>query len=65
MSKETVSIICSGCGSKGFEYPANPKPNDTVTCNGCGAQATYATILEAAEKQVIDGIKKDFGDLFD
>ena len=65
MGKTEASIICSDCGSEDFEYPANPKPDDMVTCNGCGRQDTYGALEAQALAQFEDLIKKGLGDLFD
>ncbi len=51
MTKHSVEITCGHCGSKDFEYPGNPQPDDIVTCTGCGAIATYKEIIEATEAQ--------------
>lgn len=53
-------------GSQSFKCPSNPKPNDMVTCNGCGASSRYAEVqaaavkkaTEFAEKTVRDALKK-------
>lgn len=34
---DTISISCSDCGSKEFIKPENPKPDDIISCKGCGA----------------------------
>ncbi len=58
---ETIEIQCSDCGSKDFEFPANPKPDDVVTCSGCGRKDTYGAILQKAESEFIDFLKKGPG----
>ena len=60
MSKFTFQ--CSKCRSKAFDMPANPKPNDAVTCNGCGATSKYAVIQAAAIKQAKQAAEKTIRD---
>ena len=31
-----IPLKCSKCGSKFFEIPANPEPDDAVRCRSCG-----------------------------
>ncbi|WP_321419331.1 hypothetical protein [uncultured Desulfobacter sp.] len=64
MSENAVEITCANCGGKDFEYPSDPQPDDVVTCTGCGASATYKEIIDAAEAQIVDQLKKDIGDIF-
>ncbi|WP_024590514.1 MULTISPECIES: hypothetical protein [unclassified Pseudoalteromonas] len=59
---DKLKLICTACGSKDFEYPARPKPNDQVTCAGCGAASTYGELQAQAEKEakkILDGIGKN------
>ena len=64
MTQQEVTIVCSDCGGKDFECPADPKPDDMITCNGCGRQDTYK-VLEALALEQLEGIiKKGSGDIF-
>lgn len=64
MSTDTIEFSCASCGSKEFKYPENPKPDDMITCNGCGAQDTYAAIQAAAIEQAKNAVSKVLGDSF-
>ncbi|WP_160153323.1 hypothetical protein [Microbulbifer sp. ALW1] len=64
MSSDTITLHCAKCRSEKFEIPRNPKPNDVITCGGCGAQAKYGAIRDAALKQAKDLVAKQFRDLF-
>jgi RNase P subunit RPR2 len=66
MSQDKITFKCAKCGRKDFNIPNNPKPNDMVTCRGCGATSRYADVQaatmklgkEAVEKALRDGFKK-------
>ena len=32
----TLNLKCGNCGGKEFISPADPKPEDKVTCSACG-----------------------------
>ncbi len=48
MTTDSIKIQCSRCGSKLFEHPSDPKPDDMITCSGCGDSARYDAVREAA-----------------
>ena len=43
-----VSLNCKKCGAESFHIPDDPKPDDMLTCNGCGAQWRYDVVRNAA-----------------
>jgi hypothetical protein len=47
---ENIGFSCASCGCKEFNFPANPQPDDTVTCVGCGASNRYDEIQKLAAK---------------
>ena len=58
---DKLELICTACGSKDFEYPVHPKPNDQVACAGCGASSTYGELQAQSEKEakkMLDKISK-------
>lgn len=65
---DTIALSCAKCGSTEFRYPdgiqANLQDDDTITCNGCGAEGKYGAIMESAKKQAMDQIKASLGKLF-
>lgn len=61
---DSVSFKCANCGSKEFEIPSDPQPDDVITCVGCGAKGTYASIRDMAVSQAKDEIGKMFRDSF-
>ena len=32
MYRDQITFRCAKCGSKKFDIPANPKPNDMIAC---------------------------------
>lgn len=60
--KIELEIMCSCCRRKKFEIPANPKPNDMVTCARCGASARYKDIQASAVKQAEKAVEKSLRD---
>jgi len=64
MSTSKVGISCGRCGGTQFEFPTNPKPNDTVKCIKCGATGTWGAMqksaLDQTKKQVEESLKKLF-----
>ncbi len=59
---DKLELICASCGSKKFEYPAQPKSNDKVICTGCAASATYGELQAQSEKEakkMLDKISKN------
>lgn len=65
---DTVQIRCAKCGSYDFKYEGisqdDLKPDDIVTCAGCGASGEYAILIESAKKQFMDKIRAGFGKSF-
>lgn len=57
---DSITFKCSKCGSKQFQIPSSPKPDDVVTCAGCGATGTYAALRDMAVTQAKDEIGKMF-----
>jgi hypothetical protein len=49
----THTIICAACGTSVGAHQ-NPQPNDVVRCRKCGQSDTYATIIAAAQRFVMD-----------
>ena len=49
---DLINLACSACGNEKFHQPTNPKPNDQITCAGCGAHSTYGELQRQAEKQL-------------
>lgn len=61
MATDTLPLVCDKCGSKEFELPKNPRPDDTVTCASCGASGRYADLQRqavAAAKQYVSDFAK-------
>lgn len=66
MATDRITFKCAKCGGASFVYPRQPKANDMVTCNRCGATGRYADIQTKAikeakrvtEKLLADAIKK-------
>ncbi len=54
-------IKCTTCG-KQFKIPKNPKPNDIITCIGCGDTGRYSDIKSSAINQAKKLIEKQLGD---
>ena len=52
-----ISILCGICQSLDFDIPREPKPDDTITCLGCGETGNYGEFISAAIEQV--GHKRD------
>ncbi|MFA6986338.1 MAG: hypothetical protein WC213_09035 [Arenimonas sp.] len=59
MGTSTVTLKCAACGSDQFERPANPKPQDKITCKGCGATGTYGQVIQAGKKQIVNKVRAD------
>lgn len=61
MSQDRITFSCLACGSKDFKFPSDPKPDDLVTCAGCGATSRYEdvqkTALEQGQKAVVDMVR--------
>lgn len=51
MSSIPIELKCAACGSKSFELPSDPQPDDFVSCAGCGAKARYEDLRIAAIEQ--------------
>lgn len=64
MSETTITLRCASCGSDQFQRPDHPKPEDEVTCAGCGATSTYGQIMKSAKEQVMDKVAADFRKAF-
>lgn len=58
MADSRLTLRCSACGSLKFIQPADPKPEDEITCAGCGRKAT----VEATRQQAIEAGKKLIAD---
>lgn len=59
----TLRFQCAKCGSDKFEIPDDPKPDDTITCAGCGAQGRYGDIQSSARRQAKNAVEKVLGDI--
>lgn len=55
---DRLTFRCSACGSDEFNIPADPQPNDTATCNGCGATTTVGDLKAAALQQSEEHAKR-------
>ena len=62
MSTDKNEFKCVGCGSKMFEIASNPKPDDTITCNGCKAIARYGDVQRSAIEQGKAAVQKALRD---
>ena len=67
MSNFNIEFKCAQCGSKDFEYPEDPKPDDYIICTKCGSKEKYGIVsqqaIEQAEKFITDMAKDAFKDL--
>ena len=59
-----IEFSCTRCGSKQFQIPTNPKPDDMVVCSGCGGQAKYGVIMDSASNQAKDSVSKMFREAY-
>lgn len=50
MTTDRIEIKCAKCGGATFRYPSDPKPEDTITCEGCGASMLYSEMEASAMK---------------
>lgn len=64
MGSINLPISCSACGSKEFRLPAEPQPDDVVTCNGCEKTWRYADLQAATREAAKEAIGKVFRDAF-
>lgn len=55
---DQITFKCSKCGSDEFEIPTNPKPNDMITCAGCGCTGKYGEVRKEAIKQSKEAVEK-------
>ena len=53
MYGDQITFRCAKCGSKKFDIPANPKPNDMIAC-----ERGHAMKFANAQKQAVDLSKK-------
>lgn len=61
-----ITFKCAHCGSEQFDIPSNPKPDDVITCGGCGRTGKYSEVqksardkaLKAAEDQAREAFRK-------
>jgi RNase P subunit RPR2 len=61
---DQITFTCKKCGSKLLEVPSNPKPNDMVTCAGCGTRSRYAEVQAASIKAGKEAMAKALRDAF-
>jgi RNase P subunit RPR2 len=61
MSGDKITFKCRACGSAKFALPSNPRPDDVVTCSGCGATARYGDVQAATVKLA----KREIQDMFE
>ncbi|OHV96196.1 hypothetical protein AKG95_15425 [Janthinobacterium lividum] len=59
-----LTFICDSCGSDKFAIPSDPKPDDMISCAGCGNAARYVDLQESAVKQAKELVQKTFAGLF-
>ena len=64
MSGDRISFKCSKCGSSKFDIPTNPKPNDVITCAGCGATGRYDDIKTKATELAKAEVERKLRDAF-
>ena len=59
---DLLNVVCKTCGSKEFEYPADPKDDDQVTCVGCKGVIKYGELNRQIENEMdnfLDDITKN------
>ncbi len=64
MSDDKITFKCNSCGSTTFIHPSDPKPDDVITCNGCGATGRYGDVQAAAIRLAKDHVQEALGDAF-
>ena len=60
---DTMKFRCAKCGGNQFALPANPQPDDPVTCAGCGAVARYEDVQTSAVAQAKGSIEQSMQDI--
>ena len=65
MFRDRITLRCAKCGSKKFDIPANPKPNDMIACERGDAmkfadaqKQAVALSKKIAEKTVRNSFRK-------
>lgn len=65
MADDTIQFKCAKCGSDKFQFPSkNPRPDDVITCAGCGASGRYKDIQAEAMRQAKKEVEKIFKNAF-
>ena len=63
MTQDTISFKCNKCGSKDFNIPADPQPDDMVSCAKCGVEiGRYADVQETLLKLAKEEVEKQLRD---
>ncbi|MFZ4876820.1 ECs_2282 family putative zinc-binding protein [Janthinobacterium sp. Mn2066] len=62
--ESNLTFTCASCGSGKFEIPSDPRPDDMVTCTGCGGAARYSDLQASAVKQAKEFVQKSLNGLF-
>lgn len=64
MAVESIKLKCAKCGSMEFRVPTNPRPDDVISCVGCGAAGKYrdlqADALAQGKKAIEDLAREAF-----
>lgn len=61
MAVSTHKILCGSCKSV-LEGPTEPKPDDVVTCAGCGQHDTFQNVMAEVKQYVVDRTAKMISD---
>lgn len=65
MENSGINFRCAACGSDQFIQPdGDPKPDDAITCAGCGAVGKYGDIQSAAVEQAKNLLADTFRGIF-
>lgn len=65
MSSSHISLRCQRCGSEQFQMPrADPRPEDVISCAGCGAQGRFDQIRADALRQAKEQVERALHDAF-
>lgn len=61
MSGDTATILCGSCKVP-VEGPADPQPQDTITCPRCGRHDSFKNVMASVERHATDLIGNNFHD---
>ena len=60
---DAINFCCAECGGTQFALPANPQPDDPVTCAGCGAVARYEDVQTSAVTLAKGSVEQSMQDI--